>query len=161
MIRIAVFITLCLVQVLILNHIHMWNCMTPLLNVYFVLTFSRNSRQWSTLLWCFALGLCIDIFANTPGVAAASMTLVAAMQPYILNLFIQRDNQEDIKPSVNTLGFSRYSYYALITVFVYCTCFFTLETFTFFDWQQWLMNIGGSIIPTMALILAVDNLRKD
>ena len=161
LIRLAVYIILGLVQVLILNHIHIWNCMTPLLNVYFVLTFNRNSPKWATLLWSFALGLCIDIFSNTPGVAAAAMTLAAVLQPYILNLFIQRDNEEDISPSIKSLGFTRYLYYALIMVLIYCTCFLTLETFTFFDWQLWLLNIGGSMVLTMALILAVDNLRKD
>ena len=53
--------------------------------------FNRNFPKWGILLWCFALGLCVDIFSNTPGVAAAAMTLTAAIQPYVLNLFTQRD----------------------------------------------------------------------
>lgn len=160
-IRIVVFTVLCLAQVLVLNHIHLWNSMIPLLNVYFALMFSRNYPKWGILLWCFAMGLCVDIFSNTPGVAAASMTLVAAIQPYTLNLFIQRDTQDDIYPTAKTLGLSRYFYYTLISVFVYCTAFFTLETFSFFNWQQWILDIAGSTALTTAMILAIENLHRN
>lgn len=160
LIRITVFVILCLAQVLVLNQIHLWNCMVPLLNVYFVLMFSRNYPKWGILLWCFALGLTVDIFSNTPGVAAASMTLAAAIQPYVLNLFVQRDSQDDVYPSIGTLGLARYSYYALIIIFVYCVAFFTLETFCFFNWQQWLPYICGSTALTTVMVLAIENLRK-
>lgn len=161
LVRIIVFIVLCLAQVLVLNHIHLWNSMIPLLNVYFVLMFNRNYPKWGIQLWCFALGLCIDIFSNTPGVSAAAMTLTAVIQPYVLNLFIQRDTQDNIFPTISTLGLSRYFYYTLITVFVYTTAFFTLETFSFFNWQQWLLDIAGSTALTTIMILAIENLRKD
>lgn len=159
--RITVFIVLCLAQVLVLNHIHLWNSMIPLLNVYFALMFRRNYPKWGILLWCFALGLCIDIFSNTPGVAAASMTLVAAIQPYTLNLFVQRDTQDDIYPTAKTLGMSRYFYYTLISVLIYSTAFFTLEAFSFFYWRQWLPDIAGSTALTTAMILAIENLRRN
>jgi len=161
LIRTTIFAALCLAQVLVLNHIHLWNCMFPLLNVYFALMFSRNSPKWAILLWCFALGLCVDIFSNTPGVAAAAMTLVGAIQPYVLSLFIQRDSQDDIHPSIYTLGLAHYLCYTLIAVLAYCAVFFALEAFSFFNWRQWLLNTGGSTALTTILILAIDNLRKD
>lgn len=161
LVRIIIFTVLCLAQVLVLNHIHLWNSMIPLLNVYFVLMFNRNFPKWGILLWCFALGLCVDIFSNTPGVAAAAMTLTAAIQPYVLNLFTQRDTQDDIFPTPGTLGLSRYFYYTLISVFIYSTAFFTLETFSFFNWQQWLLDIAGSTALTTAMIIALENLRRD
>ncbi len=82
--RIILFIVLCLVQGLVLNHINLLGCATPLLYVYMALTFPRGYPRWAELLWCFFLGLSVDTFTNTPGVAAASMTLVGVLQPYIL-----------------------------------------------------------------------------
>ena len=70
--RLATFVVLVLVQGLVFNHIHLFNCATPLLYIIMVLHFRRNHPKWAVLLWCFMMGLCVDVFANTPGVAAAS-----------------------------------------------------------------------------------------
>ena len=76
--RTLMLIVFCLVQVMVLNRIHVFNCATPLLYVYFAIMFPRSYPKWAIMLWCFALGVVIDAFSNTPGVASASMTLVAA-----------------------------------------------------------------------------------
>ncbi len=43
------------------------------------------------------MGLCVDVFANTPGVAAASMTAVGLLQPYLFELFVPRDSADDLE----------------------------------------------------------------
>ena len=157
------FVVLLLAQVLVLKHIHLLNCATPLLYVYLVLHFRRNYPKWGVLLWSFSLGLMVDIFSNTPGVAAASMTILGALQPVLLNLFIPRDAREtgeDVIPSMRTMGGSSFVYYALIMVLVYCLLFFTFETFTFFNWLQWLECVLGSYLITMILLLTIENFRK-
>lgn len=154
------FIILCLVQALVLNHINLFGCATPLLYVYFILLFRRGFPRWAVLLWSFLTGLCVDIFSNTPGVAASSATLLGLLQPYLLNLFVPRDSPEDLMPSMKSLGVARYIYYTVIGVLIYDTLFFTMEAFNFFNWLQWLMNIGGSTALTVVLILAIENVRK-
>lgn len=154
------FIILCLVQALVLNHINLFGCATPLLYVYFILLFRRGFPRWAVLLWSFLTGLCVDIFSNTPGVAASSATLLGLLQPYLLNLFVPRDSPEDLMPSMKSLGVARYIYYTIIGVLIYNTLFFTMEAFNFFNWLQWLMNIGGSTALTVVLILAIENVRK-
>lgn len=154
------FVVLLLVQALVLNYVHLFDCATPLLYVYFVLPTRRNQPQWLTLLMCFCMGLCVDSFSNTPGVAAASMTLVGALQPYLLRLFIQQDSPEDLRPSIKVLGPMKYVFYTIIIVTIYCLMFFTLEAFNFFNWLQWLASVGGSMVVTILLILVIDNFRK-
>ena len=154
------FIVLCLVQVLVLNHVNLLGCATPLLYVYFIMRFRRGFPQWAVLLWSFLIGLCIDVFSNTPGVAAASATLLGLLQPYMLNMFIQRDSADDIEPTMRSLGAARYVYYALSCVLVFNLMFFTLESFSFFNWLQWIRNIGGSTALTVILILVIENVRK-
>ena len=63
------FAVLLLAQALVLNYVHLFNCATPLLYVYFVLPTRRNQPRWITLVSCFLMGLCVDSFSNTPGVA--------------------------------------------------------------------------------------------
>lgn len=154
--RLATFVVLVLVQGLVFNHIHLFNCATPLLYIIMVLHFRRNHPRWSVMLWCFMMGLCIDVFANTPGVAAASMTLVGLLQPYLFELFIPRDSADDLEPSMRSIGVGSYILYVLVLVLVYCIMFFTLETFNFFNWVQWLLCIFGSTAITMAMVMAVE-----
>ena len=158
--RLGIFVVLVLVQGLVFNHIHLFNCATPLLYIIMVLHFRRNHPRWAVLLWCFMMGLCIDVFANTPGVAAASMTLVGLLQPYLFELFVPRDSADDLEPPVRTIGMGSYFLYVLIIVLVYNLLFFTLETFNFFNWMQWLMCIVGSTVITMVMVMAIEGFRK-
>ena len=73
--RALIFVVLCLTQVLVFNHIHLFSYATVLLYVYFVVMFPRNYPRWAILLWSFFLGLAVDMFSSTPGMAAASLTL--------------------------------------------------------------------------------------
>jgi rod shape-determining protein MreD len=158
--RAGIFLALCLTQALVLNHIHLFNYATPLLYVYFVLIFPRNYPKWAILLWSFVLGLSIDMFANTPGVASASLTLVALLQPYLLELLLPRDATEKMKSSAKELGTGRFLLLTTVLVFIYCLVFFTLETFNFFNWVNWLICIVSSAILTIVLIMAIENIRR-
>ena len=70
---ILLFVLLLMVQALICNQICLFDCITPMVYVYFALTFRINYPRWGVLAWCFVMGLCVDIFSNTPGVGAASI----------------------------------------------------------------------------------------
>ncbi len=158
--RFATFVVLVLVQGLVFNHIHLFHCATPLLYIIMVLHFRRNHPRWAVLLWSFMLGLCIDVFANTPGIAAASMTLVGLIQPYLFELFVPRDSADDLEPSMQTIGVGSYVLYTLVIVLIYSLVFFTLETFNFFNWMQWLLCIGGSTAITFVLVMALECVRR-
>ena len=158
--RLAVFTALFIVQALVLNQIHLFGCAIPLLYVYFAIIFPRNYPKWAILLWCFALGLCVDMFSNTPGMATSSLTLIGAVQPYLLELFVPRDATENIKSSVATLGLSKFLTLTIIIVALYCIVFFSIEAFTFFNWMQWLLNIVGSSVVTILLIMTIETIRK-
>lgn len=154
------FIILCIVQVLVLNHIELFGCATPFLYVYFIMLFRRGFPRWAVLLWSFFLGIFIDMFSNTPGVAASSATFIGLLQPYLLNLFAPRDSSDDMMPTMKSLGVARYVYYTIICVFIFNLLFFTVEMFSFFNWLQWALNICGSTVLTVVLILVIENIRK-
>lgn len=158
--RIIIFVLLILVQILILNHIHLFGYATPLLYVSFVLTFKRNFPRWAILIISFILGAIIDVFSNTPGVAMGSLTLIGLIQPTLLELFVPRDSAEDLEPSMKNLGVNKFIFFTIIIVFIFCLCFFTLETFNFFNWIKWIECVVGSTIFTTILILVLENMRK-
>ena len=102
--RLVMFVALFVAQVLILNHVHLLGVGTPLLYVYFAITFRRNFPKWLVLVSCFLLGLLIDVFSNTPGLAASTMTLVALAQTYLIELVAPRDSAEDLEASAKVLA---------------------------------------------------------
>jgi len=154
------FLILALIQVLVLNNVWLFNVATPLLYVYFVITFRRSTPKGEILLWSFCLGLLIDIFANTPGLAAGSMTFIALLQPYLLELFVPRDSVEDLEVSIATLGIGKFSVMSAILIFLYVLLYFALESFNFFSWQLWLVRSVLTTVLTMIIILAVDSIRS-
>lgn len=154
--RFAWFLVFVLAQAVVLGRIHLFGVATPLLYVYFVLQFERNYPKWAVLLWSFFLGLFIDILSNTPGLAAASLTLIAAIQPYYFELFVPRDSADDLKPTLSTLGMLKYSYYAIPLVVLYCLLFYSLEFFNFYNLEYWALCVVGSAAITLVLIYAFE-----
>ena len=141
--RITMFVVLLLVQVLILNHIHLFQIATPMLYVYFVVTFRMDTPKWVILTSSFGLGLLVDIFANTPGMAAGP-----------------RDAGDNMPSSAASLGFAKYAFLCTVLVLLYCLLFFALEAFSFFDWQMWGLRALGSALLTLVMILAIESVRS-
>lgn len=158
--RIAVFLMFFLGQVLVLNRIQLFGYATPLLYIYFILLFPRNYPKWALLLWSFFLGLVIDAFSNTPGVACTSLTLIGVLQPYLLELFTPRDADEDMQPSLKNLGWQKFITYSLLITLVFCLVFFTIEAFNMLNWLHWLKCVIGSTIITLLLIFTFETVRK-
>ena len=150
------FIVFVLVQAVVLGRIHLFNYDTPLFYVYFVLQLPRNYPKWGILLWSFMLGLMVDTFSNTPGLAATSLTLLGAVQPYFFELFVPRDSVDDLKPALSTLGALKYSYYSIVLVLFYCLVFYSLELFTYFNITQWAYSVVGSAVLTLVLIFTFE-----
>ena len=158
--RLIMFVVLLVVQVLVLNHVWLLNVATPLLYVYFAITFRRNFPKWLVLVSCFLLGLLIDIFSNTPGLAAGTLTLIGMTQTYLVELFVPRDSVENLEVSAATLGWGKFSMLSGILTLIYCLLFFILEAFNFFDWQLWILRAVFSTVLTLLLMLAIESVRS-
>ena len=158
--RLLVFGLLCLAQMLVLNRVQLFHCAMPLLYVYFAVVFPHAYPRWAVVLWSFAMGLAVDTFSDTPGMASASMALVGLLQPYLLELFLPRDAEENIKSSAKTLGWWRFASLTGILVLVHCVVFFSLEQFGFFNILFWLQCVGGSALLTFVLIMTLESIRK-
>ena len=75
--RVVWFVVLVLVQTQILNHVHIMGYATPMVFIYYILALNSEIPRKSLLLQAFALGLCVDIFGNTPGDGVCTPSLVA------------------------------------------------------------------------------------
>ncbi|MBP5375785.1 MAG: rod shape-determining protein MreD [Bacteroidaceae bacterium] len=162
--RIGRLFILLLLQVLVFNHIHLFGYITPLVIGYMVVCFHRGSSRVEILIWAFAIGLLFDIFSNTAGMAAAACTLIAMIQPLLLNRMAPRDAEEGFIPSFTTLKFWNYTFYVFLLMLVLHGCFYLLDAFTLMDWQLTLVSIGGSSVFATLIIICIElivHVRKD
>ncbi len=158
--RVVLFIVFILAQGIVLGRIHLFGVATPLFYVYFVALFPRNYPKWGVLLWSFCLGILVDTFSNTPGLASTSLTLLAFIQPWFFELFVPRNSVDDLKPSLASIGLLKYSYYITVLVLFYCLVFYSLEMFNFFNGLRWAMCVVGSTVITLALIFTFEIARS-
>lgn len=155
-----VIILISLVQALVLNHIHLLHFATPMLIVYPLLMLRSDTALWALPCIGFAIGLVNDMFTNTPGIGAFSLTAIAMMRPRVLALCSQRDDEEPYMPSRKILGNVNYLLYASLLTAVFCILYFTIEAFCFFHWGLWIGGILGSTVFTLVLIMAIESVRK-
>lgn len=141
---------LLVVQLLVLNHLHLFGYATPLIIGYMIICFETGVSRMSLLWWGFSMGMLYDIFSNTMGMAAASCTLLAMMKPYILKFFMPRDIVESFKPTIQNMGLARYIWYSLSCMGVLHFSFYFLEAFSLKDLLLTIgAMIGGSVLATL------------
>ena len=130
------FCIVLLVQVLVLNNVHILGVVTPLLLVYPILCFHRGAMRVSLLLWSFSFGIIYDMFSDTWGMGMFTNTLLAFIQPGLLNLFSPHD--EDDEETECTL--------------IYHTVFNLLNAFNVSSIIYTLIAIGGGTLLSLVII---------
>lgn len=146
-------------QVLVFNHICLFNVGVPLVFVYLIIRLPITlSVNW-TLTVSFILGLIVDIFSDTYGMNTIACTILAMVRKPVIRLYVPRE--EDLtrpEPSMQSLGVGVYMKYLLTMTLIYCTFVFVVEAFTFFNPLQLVLRIVCSTILSMVIMLGIDSL---
>ena len=153
--NIARFVILVLIQVLILNNIHITNFgFTPYLYIVFLLLLPYETQGWLVLLFSFILGISIDMFDNTGGIHALATVFAGFSRPLILRGFAPRDGYNTgSSPSVESMGFQWFLKYSMIIVFIHHFIFFVVEAFSFTHFPLTLLKIGVTTIFSTCIII--------
>ena len=149
-------------QALVFNHVHIYGYATPFICVYFILTLPLSTPRWAKLLWGFGIGLVQDMFANTPGIMAATLTMVAMLQNFLLTLLGAQNNEdkdEAVSPSLISLGMIPFLRYMAVGVLLQNTLFYLLVTFSFASFTDIVLNITGSTILSFLIIWFIESIR--
>lgn len=158
--RVGWFVSLLLLQALVFNHVHILGYATPMPYVYFLLILPSNTPRWLYVLLGFILGLCVDLFTNTPGMAAGALCFLGLIVPLMLNVFSQLDDKDSFEPSHNSMEWGAFMRYIFFSVLIYCIVFFIFEAFSFFDWFVLLVNIASSTLLTTLFVVAMELIRN-
>ena len=158
--KIGWFICLVLLQVLILNNVHIAGYATPFLYIYMILKFESDVPRNALMLWAFFLGLAVDILSDTPGMNAAATVLLAFLRPSLLRLFTPRDNPDSFIPSFKTMGISPFLKYTTASVFVHSLALLSIEFFSFTSIWLLLLRVLLCTILTVTCIIAIEGIKK-
>ena len=157
--RIPMLLLFCLFQVWVANKIALFGYATPLLYLYPLLRLPVHISRNSLLLHAFFIGLFIDVFSNTPGMHASAATAIALLRPILLGFFVDKNVDDNLRPSIATLRFGSFSLYVVIAVALHHLLFFTVQTFMGGDLLLLLYRFMASCLLTSILILLIDLLR--
>ncbi|MDR2384049.1 MAG: rod shape-determining protein MreD [Tannerella sp.] len=147
------FIVFVLLQVLILNNVHLFGIITPFLYIYIILKLPVDLGHSLVILISFLLGLIIDIFSNTFGMHAAATALAGLIRnPLLLGWVDIREIPENSIPSYKLMDLYVFFRYVLIITTIHHAALFIIESFNFFQPLLLIVKILSSILFTMLLI---------
>ncbi len=158
-IRLLQLLALLALQVLVMGHIHLLGYATPLVFVAFLLYFPANTSRTELLLWSFAMGLAVDVFSNSPGLASASMTLAGMLRNPLLGAMMSKDEPETATPTFHTMGAWTHVRFVFLLIIIHHSLFFSLESFSFFDLKYLAISWAGSVVLTLLVVLALETFR--
>jgi len=148
------FILLFILQVFILNEINLGVYLNIYLYVLFILLLPFETPGWLLLPVCFLIGLLIDMSLNTAGLHTSAATFAGFVRPAVLRILKPREGYElGASPGLFNMGFSWFSSYSLIMVFMHHFWYFFLEAFRFSDVFFILLKIISSLLLNVSLIL--------
>jgi rod shape-determining protein MreD len=159
--RLGWFVLLLAFQVLIFNHIHILGYATPLPYVYFLLILSGSTPRWLYITLGFVMGLSVDLFNNTPGMAAAALCACGLVAPRLMAAFAPSDrSDDDFLPSSRTMKWGGFLRYASSLIVLHCALFFTIEAFSLDYWGTLLLDIVSSSVLTLLFVIALEAVRS-
>lgn len=154
---ILLFVVLVAAQVIIFNHLFLFNVALPLVFIYFIIKLPVTLGLNWTITLSFLLGLTIDIFSDTQGMNALACTIFATLKKPVLRLYFPREEDlTDPEPSIKSLGLAVFMKYLISMTVIYCVLYFTIESFSFFNPIRLLLRVIGSSVLTFSLILGID-----
>ena len=145
---------------LVLDQVHPWGYGAPLVCSLIVITLPLGTSRSEALLWGFGVGLVADIFAGTPGIGSAAMTLVGLVQPPLLELMAPRDSDEELHPSFSAMGRWNYLQFIALLLLFHHVVYFGLEGFSYFRLEDIAISMGVSYAASLLIILLIEKVRS-
>ncbi len=156
---IVLFFVLVLVQVLICNHLVLFNVAVPIVFIYFIIRLPMDMSMNLLLTLSFLLGFTVDIFSDTLGVNSLACVLLAAMKRSIFFLYVPFDDKTKVEePSMTTIGVANYCKFLLTLTVIYCFLDFGIEFFSFSEFKSVIIMTLASTAISFPLLLGIDSI---
>lgn len=145
------FVIIILLQGLILRRIQIgWPQFTYLSILFYpvlIMLLPMKTPKWALLLIGFALGFCIDMFYESPGVHMSACVFIAFIRAWILKIMEPRGGYPvNSNPTANDFGIAWFMQYSSIMLLIFLFFYFSVEVFTY-------TRIGEILLKTVASFL--------
>lgn len=153
------FVILILVQVYVLDRIHLHYMVTPYVYFLFVLWMPFQLGRSAQMLVAFALGFTLDAFRHNPGFHAAACVLMAYFRPFLINILIPQEGADNNyeEPSAKSMGgFMPYLLYAGVLTLIHHSWLFLLEAWQLGNFWYFIVKTLSSTAVSLLLIIIVE-----
>ena len=157
-IRFSLFI---LVQVFVLDKIHLHQMVTPYLYFLFIIWLPFRLGRTQQMLVAFVLGFVMDSFRHHPGFHTAACVLIAYIRPFLVNLLIPQEGADNNyeEPSFKSLGGTLpYMIFIGVLTFIHHAWLFLLEAWQFGNIWYFLVKTLLSTAVSLFLIIITEML---
>ena len=156
--NIILFISLLLLQVILLNNIELFGYINPFLYILFVILFPFKRNRGALLFFSFLLGLFIDMFLNSGGTNAAATLFIAYIRLPLLKTILRKSEIDFVVFNILKQPFLKILVYISFLTFIHSFIVFSLEYFKFSDLgiilsRTFLTSIFTIILTIFSLIL--------
>ncbi len=155
-------ITLMLLQVLVLDHLSLFNgWMVPYLYVLFLLMLPFELPAWAGLLIGAATGLIMDLFSTTPGMHMSACVVMMYVRIHLLDLIAPREGYEfGMRPTLPRMGIAWFIAHAGLLIVVHHLWLFIIELHRFQDFFGTLLRALLSAAFTLGLCMLMQFLTS-
>ncbi len=153
------FILFILIQVFVLDRVHLHQMVTPYIYFLFILWLPFKMKRTWLMLLAFLLGSTLDSFRHQPGFHAAACVLIAYVRPFLINILIPQEGSETnySEPSMTSMGgLLPYTIYVGFFSFLHNAWLFLLEAWQFGNFWYFLVKTILSTAVCILLIIITD-----
>lgn len=151
------FIFFILVQVFVLDRIHLHQMITPYVYFLFILWLPFRIQRTLLMILAFILGFTLDSFRHQPGFHAAACVLIAYVRPFLINMLIPQEGAETNyeEPSITSMGgLLPYAIYIGFFAFLHNAWLFMLEAWQFGNiWYFLVKTVLGTAVCLLLVII--------
>lgn len=150
------FVLLVLLQVLIVQNIHLGAYVILFPYILFILLLPFETPKLLVMLIAFFTGLVIDMFYDTAGIHAAVCTLIGYSRHYVLKVLAPREGYDAVQsPTIQSMGAVWFITYSATIIFIHHLFFFYLEIFRFSEFFTTLARVFVSTLGTLIFVYVI------
>lgn len=154
------FLSLLLIQTLILNNIYLFGYINPNLYILFIFLYPLQKERTNFLLISFLFGLSVDFFSNSGGINTAATVAIAYIRLPLLRLILNTQDIDYKLFRLNQETFPRVLVFVSVLTFIHHFIVFGIEYFNFSELPSILYKTFTTSIFTIVLCILSIYLTK-
>lgn len=140
-------------QVSIFNNVDFMGYINPYLYVIFVFVFPFKKDKSTLLILSFLIGIFVDFLTNDGGIHAFSLVFISYIRLFVFQMITRKTDSDIDNFNVRNIPFLSLMLWIAVLTFIHHFILFTLEQFSFKQFDQLLLKTCLTTIFSIVLII--------